>query len=481
MNDYKLQEQSQRFNSFVVNNTNSDFHEEATRICLDLIEEYKKIEESNEYESNQALESIKGFISQNYTLIDPAIFFGTGFLDHIISYFLSPSLIITKKLSILIIELLTNYQDICEYLINCEFDVMTIIANLISEEPNVNISEQYLNILIHLLPSFFKFGHQSSELFIDLISDSSAHFSVIKFFSHLVSFSDIPTPKIYIKILYDKLEKISENSEIDEDVLHYIFISFYYLSHCDISNNKFILDNIKYYSDMPIFEYVMRHFDNDVHINMKKVMDPLFGYIQSIFNHRSTEKMNYEVYLFRYITKDFDFFMFVFQNSIDSSIRTKALECINDAIHLESLKNLKQINNFLLDKDTFQLFVGLLKEGTTLERDMAFQIIMKKMERIRKDSIEFIYDLDFLEEIRDMICIEPEKSVLFFIIILFHMDEINRGKEAALRIAQLNVFDEVNHYIESDLLSKLENEEEKITECTTMLKKLMDQILGVEG
>ena len=79
MNDYKLQEQSQRFNSFVVNNTNSDFHEEATRICLDLIEEYKKIEESNEYESNQALESIKGFISQNYTLIDPAIFLEQDF------------------------------------------------------------------------------------------------------------------------------------------------------------------------------------------------------------------------------------------------------------------------------------------------------------------------------------------------------------------------------------------------------------------
>lgn len=481
MEDYKLQEQKETFNSLAANDTNFDFHAEATKICLDLIEEYKKIDESNEYDSIQALEPIKEFISQNYTLIDPAIFLQTGFLDHIISYFISPSLIIPKKLSIPIIELLTNYQDIGEYLFNCNFDIMTLIARFISEEPNVNISARYFNILIHLLPSFFKFGHESSELFIDLISDSSAHLSVVKFFCHLISYSDIPTPKIYIKILYDKLEKISENSEIDEDVLHYIFICFLYLSKCDISNNRFILENIKHYSDIPIFEYVMKYFDYDVHINMKKVMDPLFGYIQSIFNHRSVEKINYEVYLFQFITNGFDFFMFIFQNSIDSSIRTKALECINDAIHLDSLKDFVQINDFLLNKDLFQLFVGLLKEGTTLERDMAFQIIMKKVEKIRKDSIEFIYDLDFLEEIRDMICIEPAKSVLFFIIILYHMDEINRGKEAALRITQLNVFDEVNHYIESELLSKLENEEEKINECTTMLKKLLDQILGVEG
>lgn len=475
MEEYKNQQQQKTI--LLEEDITQDFKGEATKECFELIKEVAK---KNEEKMNESLELIKNFIQNNNKLIDPIIYIRTGFINQIVSYLIAPSLAISNELNITIIELLTDHEVICDYIISNDsekFDIMLFISMLISEEPNVKISEQYINIIIHLLPSFFKYDHIESELFINHISSSSAHYSVIKFITHLLYRTDtIGAPKEYIKILYEKLELIDL---IDEDVLSQLFLCFCYLSKYDISNNVYILENFKKYP-MPIFEYVFKYFDKDVHIHMKKVMDPLFTYIASIFNHQSVEKLNYEKYIFRYVTGAFDFFMNVYECSNETSIRKNALICINDAIHLESLKEYEEMKNFLNDMDLFQYFVNILKKESAVERAMAFNIIMKKMQIIRKDTIEYIYDLDFLDDVRDFICLEPSKSILFFVYLLFYMDKNDRGKEVASRIKELNVFDEIDYYLSCDLASKQENEEDMIFECKAELKKLMDVILGEE-
>ena len=205
-------------------------------------------------------------------------------------------------------------------------------------------------------------------------------------------------------------------------------------------------------------------------------MDSLFGYIISVFGHRSVEKYKYEKILFS-ITKDFEFYIYIIQNSQNASIRKNALKCMYTVVNLESLQDEQEIIDFLNDMSLFEFLVDIFKNGSTSERDMAFNIIMKKIGHIKpsQENIEFIYDLDFLDDIKDFINIEIEKSTYYYVYILYYMNRISRGEEVASRINELNIFDEIDNYLMTEQIT--DEARENILDATRLLKMLMDSTL----
>ena len=149
-------------------------------------------------------------------------------------------------------------------------------------------------------------------------------------------------------------------------------------------------------------------------------------------------------------------------------------------VNLESLKDEQEIIDFLNDMSLFEFLVDIFKNGSTSERDMAFNIIMKKIGHIKpsQENIEFIYDLDFLDDIKDFINIEIEKSTYYYVYILYYMNRISRGEEVASRINELNIFDEIDNYLMTEQIT--DEARENILDATRLLKMLMDSTLEEE-
>lgn len=473
-NNYKVESPSECKLDLFNEDNNCGFQIEESNQCFYFINKYARMINEQDVNVNDALQNLIVYILQNYLHIDPSIYLKTGFLSQIISCLKSPNLRYLTFFDDIckVIELLTKNQMICEFLIERCYDinVIDICAELIKDEPNVRISQHYLTIIINLLPTFFKFGHEETELYLDSISYSSSYFNLIKFVTQVIcEAKDIFRPKAYLDILYGSIEKV----DVNEAILSYVFLCFYYLAKKDMTHNDIIL-----IEEQMLFKYVIEYLDPKdenflTYINSTKVMEPLFQYFGIVFSYENYNHVYYYEILFEYM--DFSFFIHIIEKSTNSLIKKKCLNCIFLEITKEGLNHFVEVRDFLKDPNLFPFFAHILKNGSFQERYLAFLIIMQKIAKSAKSTIASIYQLNIMDDVYDFIYFETGKSVLFYYILLLCLDEQNKGIEVACKIKDLCVVEEVENILMSESISDVSKE--YITDKLTKLENLMTSVL----
>lgn len=467
---------------------------EATEFCAEMILNYMVACEQDDEEGKfNLLEQMNCFLSEQLSNISPTCFLNNPFLDAILSEFASQGLMKYIPSIICLLEYLTQSDTINDALFTQynHFNLFQLCALYIKEEANIYVGNQYFNIMIHMLGSFFKFGHDENEIFFDSLSNTSSNKYFIKFLSLCLYktveiHNEISDPKRFAAFLVDKLQQLDQIGGIDEEVIQFSFLAFDSLSRCDICNNDYILDIFDLclfekeeedFETLSLFQMVMNYFNPMNHIQLETVMNSFFRYTRRIFESKSDFAFKYQKPLFMDLR--ITFFINIIENSEKTQIRTNALLCLYDIIYLESLNNCEEIDTFLKSQELFVPLFSIFQNGQKDEKLYSFLIITAKLPFATSDFLSLI-NHSLLDDVRNFLSFEPIKSIQFYLCILNFVSKVGDVKSVASDIRDLDVFSEVTNYLQDTGSSISKEIEQKITDLTTTLFKLLETILADE-